>query len=74
MASKPGTGYDHVVFKDPAETGSRLKLRGKIGPGRTYLAYEIEKTDTSHPPDYALQSDYETKWMGTNTASETRLT
>lgn len=66
-------GFGHVRLSDPAITGRRLRLRGKIGPGRTYLYYEVEKTETSHLPDIALQSDYETRWQGHATAGETRL-
>ena len=70
---EPDAGYDHVEFRDPAQTGVRLKLKKKIGPGRTYLYYEIEKTTESHLPDYALQSDYETRWQGHANAGATRL-
>lgn len=69
----PDEGYDQVEFRDPAQTGVRLKLKNKIGPGRTYLYYEIEKTKDSHLPDFALQSDYETRWNGHANAGKTRL-
>ncbi|MEM9499612.1 MAG: class I SAM-dependent methyltransferase [Pseudomonadota bacterium] len=73
VPQRPDQGYDHVVFEDPGQTGRRLRLRDKIGPGRTYLVYEIEKTPDSHLPDYALQSDYEAKWQGAANAGQTRL-
>ena len=69
----PDCGYDVLAFRDPAETGRRLRLRGKVGKGRTYLYYEIEKTPDSHLPDFALQSDYEVRWSGATNAGETRL-
>ena len=70
---EPDQDFKQIVFQDPAGTGHRLWLKGKIGPGRTYLYYEVEKTDLSHLPKFALQSDYETKWQGHQTAGETRL-
>ncbi len=73
LPALPTTKYPALAFSDPAETGHRLKLRGKIGPGRTYLYYEVEKTSDSHLPDFALQSDYETKWQGHENAGQTRL-
>lgn len=71
---EPEDGFPQVTFEDPALAGVRLKLKDKIGPGRTYLYYEVEKTEDSHLPDYALQSDYEVKWHGHETAGETRMT
>lgn len=70
---EPDAGYEQIVFEDPAETGHRLRLKKLIGPGRTYLYYEIEKTTQSHLPDFALQSDYESKWQGHTTAGATRF-
>lgn len=67
----PEGAHGHVPFQDPALTGARLRLK-KIGPGRTYLYYEVEKTAESHLPDFALQSDYETKWDGSANAGQTR--
>ncbi|WP_139837736.1 class I SAM-dependent methyltransferase [Roseovarius litorisediminis] len=69
----PLVGFDPVEFPDPAHTGVRLKLYNQIGPGRTYLYYEVEKTRQSHLPKYALQSDYETKWHGHDNAGATRF-
>lgn len=69
----PGGEFGEQPFRDPAETGRRLRMKGKIGPGRTYLYYEIEKTEGSHPPTYALQSDYEVKWRGAENAGATRF-
>ncbi|WP_288941886.1 methyltransferase domain-containing protein [uncultured Roseovarius sp.] len=69
----PTEPYEQVVFGDPADTGRRLRLKKKIGPGRTYLYYEIEKTSKSRLPKIALQSDYETKWQGHDTAGQTRF-
>jgi len=63
----------HTIMPDPAETGVRLKLAKGVGAGRVYLSYEIEKTPESHLPDFALQSDYETKWQGAVTARPTHL-
>lgn len=70
---EPDAGYKPVSFSDPAETGHRLRLKKKIGPGRTYLWYEIEKTQDSHLPSLALQSDYEATWRGHETAGATRF-
>ncbi len=70
---EPDSGFQHVQLDDPAENGVRLRLKDRIGPGRTYLYYEIEKTDLSHLPNFALQSDYETRWKGAANAGMTRL-
>lgn len=70
---EPDQDFKQVEFEDPALSGHRLWLKGKIGPGRTYLYYEVEKTDESHLPTFALQSDYETKWAGHDAAGDTRL-
>lgn len=70
---EPDAGFGHVAFEDPALSGVRLRLKDKIGPGRTYLYYEVEKTEDSHLPDFALQSDYETRWNGHDNAGMTRL-
>lgn len=69
----PGGQVGEQAFRDPAVTGKRLRMKGKIGTGRTYLYYEIEKTEESHPPTYALQSDYEVKWQGSEMAGTTRF-
>lgn len=69
---EPEDGFGQVEMSDPAVTGVRLKLKNKIGPGRVYLCYEIEKTTESHLPDFALQSDYERKWLGAQKAGPTR--
>lgn len=73
VPAEPDDDYAQIEFEDPALSGHRLWLKGKIGPGRTYLYYEVEKTDESHLPRFALQSDYETKWQGHGNAGETRL-
>ncbi len=70
---EPNLEFGHVTFEDPALTGHRLRLKNKIGPGRTYLYYEVEKTKESHLPDFALQSDYEATWQGHTNAGEIRL-
>ncbi len=70
---EPEDAFGPVEFRDPALTGVRLKLKNKIGPGRTYLYYEVEKTEDSHLPDFALQSDYETRWNGHENAGATHL-
>ncbi len=70
---EPDAGYKQIEFADPAEVGHRLRLKNKIGPGRTYLYYEVEKTKQSHLPDFALQSDYESSWKGHENAGKTRL-
>ena len=69
---EPDAGYRHVVFEDPANTGHRLRLKNRIGPGRTYLYYEVERRPRSHLPKAVLQSDYEATWQGHDTAGETR--
>jgi len=73
MPTIPNDEFGQVSFSDPALTGKRLRLKNKIGPRRTYLYYEIEKTKDSHLPDFALQSDYETRWNGHENAGETRF-
>ncbi len=70
---EPDTGFKQVEFKDPALTGHRLRLKNRIGPGRTYLYYEVQKSKEWHLPDFALQSDYEAAWQGHETAGSTRL-
>ncbi|MEM8980196.1 MAG: methyltransferase domain-containing protein [Pseudomonadota bacterium] len=70
---RPRGGNYHLQFKDPAETGSRLKLRGKVPPGRMYLYYEVERTPEAKLQDRVLQSDYETKWQSHTNAGSTRL-
>ncbi|MEM8774917.1 MAG: methyltransferase domain-containing protein [Pseudomonadota bacterium] len=65
--------FDPIPLSDPAETGRRLPLKNKIGPGRTYLYYEIQKSKDSRLPDFALQSDYEASWAGHENSSETSL-
>jgi len=49
-------------FPDPAETGRRLRLKGRIPEGRVYLYYEVEKTEDSALSDSTLQSDYVARW------------
>lgn len=73
IPKEPMPHFGIVDFADPALSGVRLKLKNKIGPGRTYLYYEVEKTAESHPPDFALQSDYEARWQGHENASRTRF-
>ncbi|WP_159808271.1 hypothetical protein [Litoreibacter roseus] len=53
---------DPLNFPDAAETGRRLKLKGKIPTGRMYLYYEVEKTDETLSSGSVLQSDYERFW------------
>jgi len=59
----PGTAKP-LNFPDAAETGRRLRLKGKIPAGRMYLYYEVEKTSAQPIIGSALQSDYEVKWAG----------
>jgi SAM-dependent methyltransferase len=73
LPADPRSRYGPVVMTDPADRGHRLRLKDKIGPERTYLYYEVEKTAESHLPDFALQSDYEAKWQGHDTAGATRF-
>ncbi|NVK14916.1 MAG: class I SAM-dependent methyltransferase [Rhodobacteraceae bacterium] len=70
---RPRGGNYHIEFRDPAEAGKRMRLKGKIPEGRMYLYYEIEKTSTSAMKDLVLQSDYETKWHSHENAGATRL-
>jgi len=70
---RPRGGNYHLEFKDPAITGRRLKLRGKVPAGRMYLYYEVERTPQSVLKDRVLQSDYETKWHTHTNAGATRL-
>lgn len=62
-----------VNFPDAAELGHRLRLKGKIPPGRFYLYYEVERRPESALQEATLQSDYETKWHGHDNAGETRF-
>lgn len=62
-----------MAFPDPAETGKRLRLKGRIPEGRIYLYYEVERTPGAQLGDVALQSDYETKWAGHGNAGKTRF-
>jgi len=70
---EPDVGFKQVEFRDPAETGHRLRLKNKIGPGRTYLWYEIEKSTRSHLPRHVLQSDYEATWQRHENMGEARM-
>ena len=63
----------HIAFPDPAETGRRLRLKGKVPEGRVYLYYEVERLPGSALGSTMLQSDYETKWAGNTNAGATRL-
>lgn len=74
ITKAPGKGEYAVAFRDPALTGKRLRLKGKIPPRRFYLYYEVERLPTSGlTVGSPLQSDYETKWAGHQNAAETRL-
>ncbi len=63
----------HLKFRDPAELGRRLRLRGRIPHSRFYLYYEVERRPDSAIAETTLQSDYETKWAGHENAGEIRL-
>ena len=69
----PARDAPYLVFNDPALTGKRLRLRGKVPEGRVYLYYEVERLPTSSLGAVMLQSDYETKWASHNNAGATRL-
>ena len=69
----PTAKDQHLEFPDPAATGKRLRLKGKIPEGRVYLYYEVERLPTSRLGDVMLQSDYETKWSTHGNAAATRL-
>ncbi|MFN4158533.1 MAG: hypothetical protein ACK4GO_09045 [Gemmobacter sp.] len=73
IKKSPGEADEHVPFPDPALTGKRLRLKGKLPTGRLYLYYEVERLPTSSLRDIMLQSDYETKWSSHTNAGETRL-
>ncbi|MFK5996656.1 MAG: methyltransferase domain-containing protein [Rhodobacterales bacterium] len=64
---------NRIEFADPALTGARLRLKGKIPEGRVYLYYEVERTAKSAIGDDTLQSDYETKRQSHKNAGKTRL-
>ena len=73
-ASPARADEGQVPLLDAANFGRRLrKILRKIGPGRHYMYYEIEKTTKSHLPRLAFQSDYEAKWDGHENAGETHL-
>ena len=73
---KHGRGYDvlhcgllpamprnkELELPDPAVTGRRLRMRGKVPEGRCYLYYEVQKGPTAGPFKRALQPDYVAKW------------
>lgn len=59
-------------FPDPANTGVRLRLRGKIPEGRVYLYYEVERLLDAAMAGPVLQSDYQTKWSGHDMAVSPR--
>lgn len=63
LAKIPGQ-HKPLHFPDAAETGIRLRLKGRIPEGRVYLYYEVEKTNLGLVDGSALQSDYEVKWAG----------
>ena len=67
------TGHAQIGFADPADTGRRLRMKNRLPDGRVYLYYEVEKLPTSEMSDIMLQSDYETKWAGSDSAGATRL-
>lgn len=69
----PRGGNYQIEFKDPAVTGNRLRLRGKIPEGPMYLYYEVERLADSAINNRVLQSDYETKWHTHTNAGATRL-
>lgn len=52
-----------LEFPDPAELGTRLRLKGMIPDGRVYLYYEVEKTDKKPLTGPAYQSDYQLRWQ-----------
>jgi hypothetical protein len=64
---------NRIELADPALTGARLRLKGKIPEGRVYLYYEVERTAASALGCDTLQSDYETKWQSHKNAGKTRL-
>ena len=73
---KHGCGYDvldcvmlpemprdkELVLQDPAMTGRRLRMRGKVPSQRVYLFYVVRKGDAAHPFKAALQTDYVARW------------
>ena len=61
----------HLTFKDPADLGRRLRLKGRVPSSRFYLYYEVERLPDSVISEITLQSDYEVKWAGHDTAGET---
>lgn len=63
----------HIDFPDPALTGKRLRLKGRMPEGRVYLYYEVERLPDSDMGSITLQSDYETKWELHQNAGATRL-
>lgn len=73
FGKRPGQMREPLSFPDPAETGKRLRLKGKLPTGRIYLYYEVERTPDAQLGDIALQSDYETKWAGHGNAGKTRF-
>ena len=73
IQKKPRGGNYHLDFRDPAETGKRLRLKGRVPAGRMYLYYEVERTPEAKLRNVVLQSDYETKWQGHTNAGATRL-
>ena len=73
ITKTPAEGEYHLRFKDPAELGRRLRLKGRVPPARFYLYYEVERRAESELSDATLQSDYEVKWAGHDNAGDIRL-
>lgn len=69
----PGDKAEMIAFPDPAESGKRLRLKGRFPEGRVYLYYEVERTAKAKLGSITLQSDYETKWASHANAGSTRL-
>lgn len=63
----------HLNFPDPAITGKRLRLKGKVPVGRMYLYYDVERPKGAKLGNDMLQSDYETKWQNYENAGKTRF-
>ncbi|MEX0305940.1 MAG: hypothetical protein AB3N12_01015 [Ruegeria sp.] len=58
-----------LPIPDPAVTGTRPRMRGKVPNQRVYLYYEVRKGEQAHRWQRALQTDYVRKWRDHEVAS-----
>lgn len=59
-----------LAIADPAVTGKRPRMRGKVPNQRVYLYYEVRKGAQAHQWNRALQTDYVRRWHDHEVASD----